>query len=117
VPTDEQRRQVMVMRSDGLALPVIAKVLGVSNHTLRKGCGQELKHGHETVMAHISAALVRAALSGNVFAQRYWLATHGGPEWRIPREAWAGSAPDDATEVVHFISLAELRAKDDPAKG
>ena len=74
----------------------------MSVNTLRKGCGQELKHGHEMVKAYVSAAVVKAALAGNVFAQRYWLATDGGPEWRIPREGLAGDTRDPS-EVVHIV--------------
>jgi len=29
---------------------------------------------------------VRVALQGNVNAIKYWLATHGGAEWRVPKD-------------------------------
>jgi hypothetical protein len=86
-PTAEQRRTVMLLRAGRNDIGTIARVIGGTRTTLRKACGEELKHGFEMVKAHISATLVRSALAGNVLAQRYWLATHGGPEWRIPHEA------------------------------
>jgi hypothetical protein len=43
------------------------------------------------------------ALAGNISAIRYWLSTHGGPEWRASRTVWENDdapPPDDEPVVV-----------------
>jgi hypothetical protein len=50
--------------------------------TLRKYFAVELATGRAQVRAAIGASIVRQALAGNINAARYWLSTHGGPEWR-----------------------------------
>lgn len=82
-PTDAQRQMVQVLRSNGIAVRIIAKNIGCDINTLRKHYKTELSDGLAQVVAAMGAALVRTGLAGNVTAQRYWLATHGGPEWRI----------------------------------
>jgi hypothetical protein len=47
---------------------------------IRRAFRDELRNGREFVVAQMGAALVRAGMGGNVFAFRYWLATHGGAE-------------------------------------
>jgi hypothetical protein len=85
----------------GVAHETIARVLKISVPTLKKYFGQELENGFEEIKARMGVALVRAGLSGNVAAMKFWLVTRGGPEWRIPKDdpAMLGG---DAEEVVHF---------------
>jgi hypothetical protein len=82
-PTPGQRQTVQVMRANGDALPIIARAIGVDVKTLRKRLKVELANGHAQVRAAIGGSVVRAALAGNMHAAKYWLSTHGGPEWRI----------------------------------
>jgi hypothetical protein len=101
--SDEQRRLVMILRSSGNSVDTIARVIGVTRTTLRKACGQELKHGHQLFKAHVVAALTRAALSGNVLAIHYWLSTRGGREWRVSRTVWSDDPPPEKEEPVVII--------------
>jgi len=82
-PTDSQRQIVQILRSNGISQRTIAANIGCDVQTLRKHFRVELADGHVQVVAAMGAALVRAGLAGNVNAIKYWLSTHGGPEWRI----------------------------------
>lgn len=81
--TQQQRQLVMILRSNGVSNRLIAKNLGIAEMTMRKHFATELSDGFEEVRAGIGAAIVSAALGGNMFAAKYWLSTHGGPEWRV----------------------------------
>jgi hypothetical protein len=87
-PTREQRWLVLVLRAHGISHDTIARNLtpdgGISVPTLKRAFKQELAGGYEHVKASMIAALVRAGAQGNVGAIKYWLATHGGQEWRMP---------------------------------
>ncbi len=85
-PRPEQRQMVQVLRANGVPLDTIARNIGITKPTLRKYFRDELSHGFEQVKAAMGAALVKAGLGGNVGAQRYWLATQGGENWRPPTE-------------------------------
>jgi hypothetical protein len=112
-PTDSQRQIVQVLRSNGIPQRTIAANIGCDVQTLRKHFRVELADGHDQVKAAMGAALVRAGLAGNVGALRYWLSTHGGPEWRTTeRREISGTL--DLTEIsLEELEreLATLRAK------
>lgn len=109
-PTDSQRQLVQVMVSNGIAQAVIARTVGCDGKTLRRHFKQELGDGHAAVEAAMGVAIVRAGLAGNILAAKYWLATHGGPEWRITERreisGIEGAAPiavsADAKVVVYL---------------
>jgi hypothetical protein len=82
---------VRVLVSNGVAHRIIAEVLDISTNTFRKHYKLECKNGFERIKAQIGAAVVSSALAGNVAAQKYWLGTHGGPEWRVPKEEQGGT--------------------------
>jgi len=109
MPSEEQRQMVMVLAANGNAHDVISKVIKISEKTLRKYCKAELAEGRLHVKARIGAAVVREALAGNVAAQRYWLVTHGGPEWQLPTgmlnaygDIAHGKTGSGDADVVHF---------------
>ena len=77
---------VRVLRASGIDLETIARALCIDPKTLRKHFKVELTFGYEDIKARMGLALVRVALQGNVNAIKYWLATHGGAEWRVPKE-------------------------------
>ena len=81
-PTQDQRRMVQVLRANGVLIGTIARYLGISAPTVRRHFKVELSHGFEHVKAAMGAALVKAALGGNVGAMCFWLARHGGDQWR-----------------------------------
>jgi hypothetical protein len=114
VPTDEGREIVEMLRANGVDIGVIAKVLRISPSTLHRYYGAELRDGHEMVKAKIGAALVKAALAGNVSAIRTWLIMKGGPEWRMPKWSDDLGAPDDPGEAVHFYLPPNGRDKPEP---
>ena len=119
-PTDEQRQMCMVLSANGNAIDVIAKVMRISERSLRKYCRQEIAEGRTHVKARIGAAVVREAMAGNVAAQRYWLVTHGGPEWQMPAGTYGfipSDAPGGATnsnEVVRFYMPSNGRDQPEP---
>ena len=77
---------VRVLRASGIDLETIARALCIDPKTLGKYFKVELTFGHEDIKARMGLALVRVALQGNVNAIKYWLATHGGAEWRVPKD-------------------------------
>ena len=67
-PSDAQRRRVMELAAVGKRPSAIARVLQVSEPTLRKHFAEELTTGAERVEAEVIAALMSKARSGNVSA-------------------------------------------------
>jgi hypothetical protein len=119
-PTPAQRQTVQVLRANGDALPIICRNIGVTEKTLRKHFTEELAGGHAQVVASMGAAVVRAGLNGNVFAMKYWLCTHGGPEWRVVEGRQIGGLPDAlpipirSEGVVHIFLPDNGRKPDEP---
>lgn len=83
---DEDRRMVQVLASNAVSEEIMAKLLRIAKRTLNKYYRQEIIDGRALITARMGFALVKEGLAGNVAAQRYWLGTHGGPEWRMPKE-------------------------------
>ena len=113
-PIDEEREFVLVLAGNGVSQVVMAKLLRISKRTLQKAFKEELADAHDYIKAQMGASLVREGLAGNVAALRYWLGTHGGPEWRIPKES--SLMPDvfddlKDTETVHFYMPSNNRDK------
>lgn len=67
-PDDYQRRRVRELAAFGKSPAVIARVIGVSEPTLRKHFAEELATGAERVEAEVLAALMSKARAGNVTA-------------------------------------------------
>ena len=109
VPTDDLRRCVQELRANGISLDIIASTLQICENTMRKHYATELSDGHDMVKARVGSALVRAALSGNVNAMKFWLVMRGGPEWRLPKGAAVPGDDDDSGETVHIYIPANGR--------
>jgi hypothetical protein len=117
-PTREQRSTVQVLVSNGNGERVIARVIGIDRTTLRKHFKDELRNGRDQVVAAVGATVVRSALAGNMFAAKYWLATHGGPEWRYTEGRTIAGDPDappirvkmDVDQMTEAEIQAELEA-------
>lgn len=106
-PNDQHREWVLTLSANGVKETVIAGLLGIVVKTLHKYYTKEMDDGREVTTARMGAALVREGLAGNVAAQRYWLGTHGGPEWRIPKASDLmpdvfDSEESRDRETVHF---------------
>jgi hypothetical protein len=104
-----QRDMVTVMRANGDALATICSLVGVTEKTLRKHFKKELDGAFEDVLARMGARLVGLAMGGNVNALKFWLATHGGAQWRLPTDAEGnggggfGDDGDDAEPVRFYM--------------
>ena len=82
-PNDEHRRQVDAMAAYGVPEESIAKVLGISPHTLRKYFRDELDTAHVKANSAVAQSLYRKATgdgAGSVVAAIFWLKTRAG--WR-----------------------------------
>jgi hypothetical protein len=95
------------------ALIAIAANVGCDVKTLKRHFKNELADGHAQVEAAMGAAIVRAGLGGNVYAARFWLATHGGPKWRISEKRKITGTIDLQQMSLEDLAreLATLRAK------
>ena len=79
-PTDQQRQLVVMMTSNGVKHTEQARALNCGERTLQKYFKDELAFGKMRATAHVSGALYRNAMEGNVSAQIFWLKAQGG--WR-----------------------------------
>jgi hypothetical protein len=99
---------ITVLRANGATIETICGVVGITDKTLTKHCRKELDGALDNLRARMGATLVRTALNGNVNAMKFWLATHGGPEWRVPKDpnsdaaATAALLGDDEADPVTF---------------
>ncbi len=108
MPTRDQRNLVKTLVSNGNGERVIAELPGVDRKTLRKHFREELRTGREHVLAMVGAAVVESAISGNVLAQKYWLATHGGPEWKEKSQI---EVTDAGQRDIANMTTAQLEAE------
>jgi hypothetical protein len=126
-PNDNQRQLVTVLHAHGISHSMIAKRIfhardldqrgrpkpgakGISIPTLREAFREELDEAHEVVKIGMIQALIRAANAGNWGAARFWLATQGGPEWRVVEERRVSGDPE-GTPIrvsVHHMSDSDL---------
>jgi hypothetical protein len=89
-PTHAQRALVRSMAANRVPQHIIARNVlrhrndldGIDEKTLRRVFRRELDEGYARTVASMGVAVVRSGLAGNVAAQRYWLETHGGDEWK-----------------------------------
>lgn len=82
-PTEKDRKQVSLMAGIGLKHDQIAKVVGVSDETLRKYYREELDTGEARMNAMVAQNLYSIATSkgtGSVAAAIFWMKTRAG--WR-----------------------------------
>ena len=79
-PTEQQRHLVVMMSANGVKHPDQARALNCGEKTLLKYFREELTFGKMKATAHVSGALYKNAIEGNVSAQIFWLKAQGG--WR-----------------------------------
>jgi hypothetical protein len=106
--THEGRGDDGMLQRFGIPQVDIARVLGRSVHWLQDRCRDELDQGLAETHAKVGAALVKAALEGNVTAMIFYLKTQG--RWR-ETQAHEHSGPDGVPvrhqHILH-LSNAEL---------
>ena len=73
-PTKEQRKRVSVCAGGGMAHEEIALAMGISRNTLEKYFEAELSIGAYERRMEVVSAMHKAALKGNVAAQKAFLA-------------------------------------------
>lgn len=99
VPTTRQREVVMMLSANHVPREIIAKALDISARTLDRHFQGEMKNGREHMVARVGITVLRKALRGNMNAARFWLTTHGGPEWRQATKDAAADAMAFATSA------------------
>lgn len=82
-PSDKERLQVKTLAGMGVRDYEIAKVIGLSEPTMRKHFAHELEVGHIEANAKVAQSLFKAATNPdkpNVVAAIFWLKARAG--WR-----------------------------------
>jgi hypothetical protein len=95
--------------TNGIPVETIAKIVGCHRITLNKTCRRELDIGSEQVKAAMGIAVVRAGLAGDWRASISWLSRFGGSEWHKPVTSLAEEMRAEDEQVVHFVSIEQLR--------
>ena len=76
-PSSEQRERVGVLAASGLSEDAIARALDISRPTLRKHFREEMLTERAERRAQVLLAMYKAAIRGNVAAQKAWLKRAG----------------------------------------
>jgi DNA-binding XRE family transcriptional regulator len=79
-PTDSIRKKVQMLVVAGATQEQVASIIGIDAKTLRKHYREELTNSKTEATASVAGKLFKAAMSGNVTAQIFWMKTQGG--WR-----------------------------------
>lgn len=126
-PSDQDRKQVLVLVGMGLTHDQISKVMGMSDESLRKHFRHELDTGEATLNAKVAQNLYNIATkqgSGSVAAAIFWMKTRAG--WRekdrleltgkdggpIQLEAKTVDVDDLADDQLDALEAALLSVKD-----
>jgi hypothetical protein len=109
VPTARQREVVAMLVANQVPFHIIALSLDIGTRTLDRHYAAEIAHGRAHMVARVGLSVLRKAMKGNMNAARYWLMTHGGPEWRLNTKdataeaaAFATPSSDTAGRKVRF---------------
>jgi hypothetical protein len=116
VPTDDQRYVVSMIAAHGTQQAIIAKIMRISEQTLRRFFRAELDEAFEQLKGRIQGTVASRALQGDMGAAKFWLARYC-PEWRLAKEVTDPSdvgAHPESTEVVHFYMPPNGRDQPDP---
>lgn len=105
---------------DGLTDEQIAKKIGIGSRTLYEWkekfpqISQSLKNGKEVVDYEVENALLKAAKSGNVTAQIYWLNNRRPQQWRNKqKEETDNAALEKLDEILLEIKEDAINAVHD----
>lgn len=112
-PTDKDRKQVSLMAGIGLTHGQIAKIIGISDETLRKYYDKELEVSAAMMNAQVAQNLYSIATSkgaGAVASAIFWMKTRGG--WReVERKEITGK--DGAPIAINTNKLDVSQLDDD----
>ena len=101
VPTDEQRKMVVVMIGTFVPQEAIARLLGADGidvQTFRKHFALEIETGRDQTLASLKGMVWKSAQKGSVRAQTWLLEKLGGPEF-APRLRLGGDADAPPIQV------------------
>jgi len=107
-PTEKDRKQITVMAGIGLTHDQIAKVVGISDETLRKYYSQELETAESLMNAQVAQNLFSIATSkgtGSVAAAIFWMKTRAG--WRETIKADIEIKHEPTDNLFNFLKMAE----------
>lgn len=79
-PTDKQIAEVEAYAAVGVPHHDIARLIGISTHTLLKHYEHQLGVGKAKANAQVAKSLFRQAIDGNISAAIFWLKAQAG--WR-----------------------------------
>jgi hypothetical protein len=108
VPTDDTRQRVEILRAAGMPAWQIAQTIGIGESALREHYAAEIEAGRARKRAEMIAAMFEAGRSGNVSAQRAFLALDADLD--DPPEPPAREAPIGKKEAA-------MRAAEHAAQG
>ncbi len=112
-PTDKDRKQISLMAGIGLTHGQIAKIIGISDETLRKYYDKELEVSAAMMNAQVAQNLYSIATSkgaGAVASAIFWMKTRGG--WReVERKEITGK--DGAPIAINTNKLDVSQLDDD----
>jgi len=106
-PTDAQRQTVQLHTTVGTIQPVIARLLGITEKTLRKYYRDELDLAKAKANATIGGALFNKAKGGDTTAMIFWMKTQAG--WK-ETSIVEGSGPNG--EHLHKVGIDATRLSD-----
>jgi DNA-binding CsgD family transcriptional regulator len=107
-PTDKDRKQVTIMAGIGLSQEQIAKIIGISDDTLRKYFRDELDTAEAKMTAQVAQNLYSIATSresGAVTAAIFWMKTRA--QWRETNRTEV-SGPNGGPIKVESVDLSHL---------
>lgn len=113
-PTEKDRKQVLAMAGIGLTHDQIAKIMAISDETLRKYYPNELETGLSRMNAMVAQNLFSIATSkgqGSVAAACFWLKTRA--RWHeVSRTEHTGADGGPVQIATQTIDASELNAEE-----
>lgn len=110
-PTERDRQQVTLMAGIGLTHDQIAKVIGVSDETLRKYYSEELEVAASKMTAKVAQNLYSIATNkgaGSVTAAIFWMKARGGWRETERREVTGADGGPIQQVLTHTLDVSEL---------
>lgn len=110
-PDEKSRRQVTIMAGIGLRHDEIAKIIGISDETLRKYYKSELESAKSMLNAQVASNLFRIATGSDkaaVTAAIFWMKTRAGWKETINLENADGSLKPEPVQVAVMAALKKV---------
>lgn len=108
-PTDDNRKKIEAMAGYGLPQDQIAKVMRISEATLKKYYAEELSRGCAVANSMVAEALYKQARGGNITALIFWAKTRMG--WKETMTLDHQSSDGSMTPDRNKATLDELTSR------